>query len=66
MVLNPMSRTSQHDTAAKKANVTYRHVKRLLHGSLTLYRIFTENIIDNSVFRYACHKSDVRNCEQVQ
>lgn len=61
MVLN--LRISQHDAGANKANVTYRLVKRLLYGSLPLCSIFTENIIDNSVFRYACYKNYIRNHE---
>ena len=32
MVLNPMSRTSQHDAAANKANVTYSLVKRIIES----------------------------------
>lgn len=63
MALNLMSRISQHTAAANKADVTYRLVKRLLYGSLPLYRLFTESIIDNSVFRYACYKNDIRNHE---
>lgn len=60
-VLNSMSKISQHDAAANKANVTSIFVKRLFYGSLPLYRTFTENIIDNSVFRYACYKNEIMN-----
>lgn len=61
MVLNPMSRISQHAAAANKVNVTQRLIKRLFYGSLSP----DMNIIDNSVFRYTCYKNDPRNHEKV-
>lgn len=61
MVLNPMSRISQHDAAVNEVNVTQRLARRLFYWSLSPY----VNIIDNSVFRYTCYKNDPRNHEKV-